>query len=237
MTGAGADVLLVDDHPLLQWGLQGGLVQLGVDAHIGTVASLDQLMEQIDGLRPRLVVLDHGLPSLGDGLRLIPLISARGCRVMMLTATQDEQMWGACLEAGAVAVVSKTEDLQDITDSVLSALAGRPVREASRARLLRLLHDQRRAHGEQLGPFDALSARESVVLAALMKGRAPAEIAGDEFVSVETIRTQVKSVLRKLGAKSQVEAVAMAYQAGWLGSESAELGTGNEPEHRAMPGV
>jgi len=60
-----------------------------------------------------------------------------------------------------------------------------------------------------------LSRRERQVLAALMQGMSLAQIATGAGVSVETVRTQVSAVLRKLGVHSQVAAVAKAWSCGW----------------------
>jgi len=64
-------------------------------------------------------------------------------------------------------------------------------------------------------PFESLSRREGEVLRLLMDGMSVNKIAETSFVSVGTVRTQVKAVLRKLGVSSQVAAVALAYKIGW----------------------
>jgi len=61
-----------------------------------------------------------------------------------------------------------------------------------------------------------LTNRESQILASLMAGRRAAAIARIHFVSLHTIRTQIRSMLRKLDVHSQVEAVALAHRAGWV---------------------
>ena len=48
-----------------------------------------------------------------------------------------------------------------------------------------------------------------------MKGNRVDDIAQSDYVSVATVRSQVRSVLRKLGVQSQIQAVAMATKAGW----------------------
>lgn len=57
-----------------------------------------------------------------------------------------------------------------------------------------------------------LSGRERVVLHHLMEGRSAEEIADLDYVAVTTVRTQIRSLLQKLGCKSQLAAVALAYQ-------------------------
>ena len=64
-------------------------------------------------------------------------------------------------------------------------------------------------------PFESLSRREGEVLCLLMEGHSVAKIAESSFVSIGTVRTQVKAILRKLGVNSQAAAVALAYRSGW----------------------
>ena len=86
--------------------------------------------------------------------------------------------------------------------------------------------------------FDVLTDREQVVLAELMEGHCAEEIANAAFVSISTIRSQIKAILQKLGVNSQLAAVAMARRAGW----SLDTHPGNSPntlrrEPRPRPGV
>ena len=53
-----------------------------------------------------------------------------------------------------------------------------------------------------------------------MSGRAATEIAEESFVSLSTVRSQIRAVLAKLGVHSQLAAVAMAHQAGWTSPNS-----------------
>lgn len=63
--------------------------------------------------------------------------------------------------------------------------------------------------------FAALTNREKVVLAELMEGHCAEEIAKAAFLSISTIRSQIKSILQKLGVNSQLAAVALARRVGW----------------------
>ena len=71
------------------------------------------------------------------------------------------------------------------------------------------------ATGEAPGASD-LSDGELEVLELLNNGRSPADIAEDLFLSLHTIRARIKSIHRKLGVSSQVEAVAEATRMGLL---------------------
>lgn len=63
--------------------------------------------------------------------------------------------------------------------------------------------------------FDQLSLREQEVLFALMNGATAREICKQDFVSLSTVRSQIRSILSKLGVNTQLAAVSLAYQTGW----------------------
>ena len=84
-------------------------------------------------------------------------------------------------------------------------------------------------------PF--LTEREQVVLAELIEGHCAEDIAKAAFVSISTVRSQIKAILQKLGVNSQLAAVAMARRAGWsLESAPRNLsGTLEQPSAPASP--
>jgi two-component system, NarL family, nitrate/nitrite response regulator NarL len=63
--------------------------------------------------------------------------------------------------------------------------------------------------------LDWLSPRERVVLIHMMEGHAADEIAVLDYVTIATVRTHIRSILWKLGVKSQLAAVAFAYRHCW----------------------
>jgi DNA-binding NarL/FixJ family response regulator len=77
----------------------------------------------------------------------------------------------------------------------------------------------------QLLEFDRLTRREQEVLSALMRGAKARDICVQSYVSMPTVRSQIRSILMKLGVTSQLAAVALAYQSGWSGRK------GRDPDH------
>lgn len=218
------DVVLVDDHPLLSHALQRELSGRGWAVAVGEITSVEALLAQVARLRPTLTVLDIAMPALGHGLRLIPSVRAGGSRVLMLTGSYDPPLWGECIEAGALAVVGKDEPLADILRTIELAVTGVPVRRARNQALLQVLDQTRQERGAALDPFEALTPSERRVLRALMEGRPVTAIAAADYVGVATVRSHVKAVLRKLAVGSQLEAVTMAYRAGWRPEEVSAAG-------------
>ena len=75
-----------------------------------------------------------------------------------------------------------------------------------------------------LEPLDRLSPRERSVLISLMTAATIREIAEEEHVSLSTVRGQIHSIISKLGVRSQLAAVVLAYQSGWPGTRNGWAG-------------
>jgi DNA-binding NarL/FixJ family response regulator len=211
------NVLIVEDHELLAGTMAMALRQQGFEVHAAAGPSSDDVVAAARRLVPVLVLLDLELgPPLGSGLDLIrPLVDA-GARVVMVTGVSDRARLGACIEAGAAGVVSKGAGFTVLMDAVERAAGGLPIlAEVERLALLDEARRRRRADHDRLAPFDALSPREQAVLRRLMAGESAETIADRSYVSLTTVRSQIRSVLLKLGVNSQLAAVALARQAGW----------------------
>jgi DNA-binding NarL/FixJ family response regulator len=162
------------------------------------------------------VLLDHFLGT-GLGHDLIrPLVDATGAAVLLLTGSDDPEVLGSSLEQGAAGTLLKRQPMQDLLDSIALALAGHTVqRPEERDSLIASARSSRREREEALAPFADLTPREASVLGGMLDGLSAEQIAERDFVSLATVRTQIQSVLRKLGVTSQLAAVAAARRAGW----------------------
>ena len=216
-TRRAARVLIVDDHQLLAQGLELGLRRKGLATVVTDSVSADAVLGAARTHRPDVVLLDL---DLGDGggssLPLIQPLGDLGAVVLVLTAVTDRAKLGACIEQGAAGVASKAESFESILDKVQLATEGRsPVPLPSRQALLDDLREHRLQEARRRAPFEALSPREQAVLAGLLDGLAAEQIAETNYVSLATVRSQIQSILRKLGVNSQLAAVALARRAGW----------------------
>lgn len=210
-------VLIIDDHVMLAESLALALRLRGFD-EIELVTDLDgeAVMRHVEEFAPDVVLLDLFLGQIGLAVPLIAPIISLGPIVLVLTASDDPVLLGRCLEAGASGVFSKTEPFGSLVPSIVDAFLGRAtIHPARRDELLSELADHRRAAADLASAFARLTDREAEVLAAIVGGSTADEIASDQFVAVSTIRSHIKSVLRKLGVNSQLAAVALARRAGW----------------------
>lgn len=208
-------VLIVEDHGLFGQGLAHALEDRGIATVVCKPEHRDDALQAARDARPDLVLLDMELGPAGTGLELIEPLREIGAIVVMLTAVTDRLVLAECIEAGADGLISKAVDFETLLDAIDRARDGRLLDPGERHEMLRDLRARRAADRKRWAPFRSLTAREAEVLDALGRGTTAAEIAESSFVSIATVRTQIRSVLVKLGVTSQLAAVARARQAGW----------------------
>ena len=85
--------------------------------------------------------------------------------------------------------------------------------------------------------FQYLTRRERQVLQALMRGETADEISKSSYVSLTTVRSQIRSILNKLGVSSQLAAVALAYRSGWSAPTGPTEGGSSDVAHRLAAGM
>jgi DNA-binding NarL/FixJ family response regulator len=209
-------VLIVEDHRLVGEGLEVALGLHGFAPILSACESAEGIMEEVRNLAPDLVVLNLQLTGAGDGYNLIRPLVALGTKVLVLTGVTDRIRLAMCLEAGAIGVVSKAESLTRLLEHVRRASCGDVVTSVTqRAIYAEELRQHRVAERARTDPFEALTRRELEVLGMIVEGMSACEMARESYVSVATVRTQIRSIFQKLYVSSQLEAAAMARACGW----------------------
>ena len=221
----GMRVALVEDHALLAEAMHVSLSLKGFQV-VGirlpsSNAAPGSLLAAILGANPSVVLLDLDLGSAGDGGRLIQPLTRAGQRVVVLTGSSDPVRWGSCLARGALTVLTKSVPLQVIVEVLERVNQGLPVMSRSqREELVQVWLARSTDEDERRKRLNRLTPREAHVLGELVHGKRVREVALEAYVSEATVRTQVKSILAKLGVTSQLAAVALARDAGWGSSVS-----------------
>lgn len=206
-------VVVVDDHrtfaDLLQFALNAeeGMVCVGVAYDPGTGLAL------VASERPDLVVMDYEFVGDElDGVRATAAITARypEIHVVLLTGHPDSDLMQQAAEAGASSLMPKDGSLPDLLDALQRTGPGGLLVHPT---LLRTIKES--ADGSA-GPDTPLSPRERDVLAMLAIGLRTGAIADQLGITKNTVRGYVKSLLWKLDAHSQLEAVAIARRQGLI---------------------
>ena len=164
---------------------------------------------------PDIVVMDVDLGDV-DGLDLTSELLAEhpAMLVVVLTAFVDSHILRRAAVAGACALLPKGGPLQELLDGLRNARRGELYVPASL--LLDMVTGPPGPGSPGLHP-PALTPREALVLDLLADGRHVSGIAQDLSISAHTCRGYVKSLLSKLGAHSQLEAVVIAGKHGLIG--------------------
>ncbi len=202
-------ILIVDDHPLTRDALAALLAQHGFDV-VGQASDGEAAIATARALQPELVLLDLSMPGM-DGLEALPQIRevAPSCEVVVLTASGTENNLLSAIRAGAAGYLLKSES----PDRIVAFLEGVANGEAalSGAVARRLLEQVRIGGSRDAGVPDeiaaVLSAREVEVLLLLDEHLGTDEVAAHLFISEHTVRSHVKSLLRKLDVSSRREAL------------------------------
>lgn len=185
------------------------------------MASRQDVLDLARTFGPDVILLDlHLGADVGDSIPLIQPLGSSGATVIVLSGEKDPALLGMCLEAGAASVAGKTQSIEDVVDLVDRAVRAEPILPPQRRQeLLAALYMQRREEAERLRVFAALTPRERAVLDHLMNGRSAQAVAAASYVSIATVRSQIRSILQKLQVGTQMEAVALARRSGWTHPE------------------
>jgi DNA-binding NarL/FixJ family response regulator len=202
-------ILIVDDHPLTREALSSLLRQHGFEV-VGETGDGEEAIELAELLHPDLVLLDLAMPGM-NGTVALPYIraAAPACEVVVLTASGMEADLLASVRAGAAGYLLKSEPPERIVAFLRGVACGEAALSGAVARrLLDRVRDGGRLEGGVPDAIAArLSAREVEVLVLLDEHLGTDEIAARLFISEHTVRSHVKSLLRKLGVSSRREAL------------------------------
>jgi two-component system response regulator DesR len=199
-------ILLAEDVHMVRGALVA-LLELQPDFHV--VAQLergDEILAAALRLRPDVAIIDVELPGT-DGLSAAALLHKQlpSCRTLILTGIDQPGLLRRCLSAGVSGVMLKCAPSNSLATAVLDVAAGR-----------RAIDSQIALAAFEEGPVGPLSPREVEVLDLTARGRSASEIAGELFLSIGTVRNHLTSIAAKLNARTRVDAVRIARDAGWI---------------------
>lgn len=211
-------IVLVDDHPLFRDGV-AGVLQAEADFEVaGQGGSADEAVRLAADLLPDLILLDITMP--GGGVQAARQI-AQACpftKIVMLTASEDEDDVTAALKAGASSYVLKGVAARELVRILRSTWAGEVyVTPALAVSVLTEIAKPPIETRRPGGLFSALTEREREILERVAKGYSNKEIGAQLYLSEKTIKHYMTNVLNKLHVHNRVEAALLA-QREWSGN-------------------
>ncbi|MER6945295.1 response regulator transcription factor [Nonomuraea sp. NPDC000554] len=202
-------VVLADDEKLIR---SGWSTMLSVHDDIEVVGEAADGREAVGaGAGADVVLMDVRMPRM-DGLAATQELARRSpaTRVIVVTTFENDQLvWGA-LRAGAAGYVLKRAPASELVDAVRLVHSRDAVLFPDALRRIASPH-----HGTARPRVPVeLTPRELDVLRQIALGQNNAEIAATLYVSKETVKTHVRNVLDKLGARDRTQAAVLAYELG-----------------------
>jgi DNA-binding NarL/FixJ family response regulator len=213
-------VVLADDDVLVRQGLRVLVESAGDLSVVAEAADGDEAVRLAAEHRPDVVVMDVRMPGC-DGIAATRDITAwpdPRPRVLILTTFDLDEIVHDALQAGADGFLLKRATPDELIDGIRTVASGDAlISSALTRRLLSYVASQRSTpSGTALVvPF---TAREEEVLKYLAEGLSNAEIAEKLVIGQETVKTHVKHICTKTGARDRTQAVVWAYQTGFVGS-------------------
>ena len=215
-------VVVVDDQAVIRTGLRTMLEHETDITIVGEAGNGAEAVQLVAGARPDVVLMDVRMPEV-DGIEATRRILADATpsppAVLVLTTFDDDEYVFGALRAGAAGFLLKDVGPDVLIAAVRTVAAGDALVDPSvTRRLVERWVALEASSAPTSRPVPAavgtLSAREREILVGLARGRTNRELADDLIVSEATVKTHVSNLLTKLGVRSRVQAVVIAYEAG-----------------------
>ena len=197
-------VLVVDDHPLLRAGIAaviGGETDMTL---VGEASTGREAVACFEQLQPDVTVMDLQMPDL-DGVAATAAIVERwpDARILMLSTYRGDAQAFRALKAGASGYMLKSTVRTELLDALRAVHAGR-----------RYIPPEIAAELAEHMIDSALSMRELEVLKRVAAGNSNRDVANLLCLSEDTVKSHMKNISSKLGARDRTHAVMIAVKRG-----------------------
>lgn len=207
-----ANIMLVDDHPLLRKGL-AQLISLESHLHVSCEASSgEEALSLISSTccSPDLILLDLDMKGM-NGLETLNALRQANiqCKIVMFTVSDHETDVLQALKFGADGYLLKDSEPEEVISNISKAINGELVLSAPLSQIV--------ARSIQQGPSTAsaiekLTKREVEILRHIAQGESNKVIARKLDIAEATVKVHIKNLLKKLSLRTRVEAAIWAVE-------------------------
>lgn len=207
-----AQILLVDDHPLLRTGV-AQLIALEEDLEtVGEASNGEEAVSKALELDPDLILLDLNMKGMNGIDTLSALRDAEiTSRIVMFTVSDNQEDVVAALQAGADGYLLKDMEPDDLIKKVRLAAHGQLVLSEELTELLALAI-QSKSRKDSKSDAKSMTKRERQILKLISAGMTNKHIARKLDITEGTVKVHIKHLFKKLGIKSRVEAAIWAME-------------------------
>ncbi len=214
-------VVVVDDHPMFREGVAHTLGAQEDLEVVGQGATMEDALRLARDLLPDIMILDITLP--GGGFKAAQVIaeSFPVIKIVILTASEDDEDVLEALKAGARAYVVKGVLAREMADILRAVQVGEVyVTPSLAAHVLADMAESSTRAKPQSSPLDELTGREREILELLAAGDSNKEIGHKLFLTEKTVKHYMTNILQKLQVRNRVEAALIAQKAGRTGTRN-----------------
>jgi DNA-binding NarL/FixJ family response regulator len=209
-------VVLADEQHLVRTGLKQVLGQAGNVQIVGEAGDEEELLELIETKHPRIVIMDYNQPDSFQHETVIAIKrSSPNTNVLIISADNEKQSIYRVLENGVSSFITKTCGEEEIIDAVNATAKGE---KFFCTKVVDYLLEKSFSKEEENCAPTPLTNREIEIVRLIAKGLIAKEIAGELHLSVHTVYTHRKKIMKKLALSSSSELVLYAVNQGILES-------------------
>jgi DNA-binding NarL/FixJ family response regulator len=204
-------VVVADDHPIWRDAVERDLSAAGLRV-VGAAGDGEKAVRVCAAARPQVLVCDLQMPGL-SGVEVTRAVVEQGVRVLVLSASGEQQDVLDAVKAGATGYLVKSASTAELVDAVRRTAAGDAVFTAGLAGLV-LGEYRRMAAGPPQVDAPRLTERETEVLRLVAKGLTAKQVAERLVLSHRTVENHVQNTLNKLQLHNRAQLVRYALEKG-----------------------
>ena len=206
-------VALADDHAIFRDGLRRLLalesdLKIVAEAKDGT-----EVLPILEEHEPDILLLDLRMPG-ADGLTVLQRIQGKKLktRIIVLTASEDEDEYVRAIKCGASGIVLKQTATDLLIKSIRKVTDGETWLDArTTAAVMKQFASPDESHSRE-AEKSTLSNREHEITACVAQGLKNKEIGEKLFISEQTVKNHLHNIFQKLGVSDRLELALYAIQ-------------------------
>jgi two-component system, NarL family, invasion response regulator UvrY len=209
-------IVIADAQPLSRDGLKLLLSHKKEIEVVSEAASREQLFGALTQHQPGIVIIDYNLPQhfTHEDIQVIQQLSPAS-RIVILSSDQDKLTIFKVLEVGVHSFLTKECSKEQVLRAIDAAARGE---KFFCHKVLEVLLEKKIPRSEPAPDPAALSERETEIARLIGQGKSTKQVAAALFISIHTVRTHRKNIMKKLGINSITELVLYAVHAGLVPS-------------------
>ena len=204
-------ITIIEDNADIREGLAAVIHSSGKYEVVNHYDNCEDALRNLSRDKPDVVLMDIDLPGISgiEGTSRITKLCP-DCVVLIITVFEDSEKVFQSLCAGAGGYIVKNSNIGEVVQGIEEALAGGAPMSLHIASMV--------VKSFKLSADSPLSERETQVLQGISQGKTYTKIAGELFISKETVRSHIRNIYHKMAVNSKAEALQVAGSNRWIGS-------------------